>query len=176
MKSRKKGYTLLELLISLGIMTFIVTLIMTFFITNIKNLAKINIDSELQFHSQYILNFVSNKIMESRNVVLIKSDTKNLINGNSEYKISKMSLRYGELEQCCYIFEVRNNNIYYGNGYSNDLANIELGRYIKELKVSAYPDGETFAEANSLKMTLCLFNNGQEYEAEQIVYMRGSIK
>lgn len=174
MKCMKKGYTILELIISLGIMIFVTALIMTFFITNLNNLAKIKNDSELQFHSQYILNFVSNKIMESRNIEVIKSGTKDILYTNVEYKISKISFRYGDLAQNCYIFEVRNNKIYYGNDKSSDSATTELGTYIKELKAVPYPNSNTFAVTDAIKITLGLINNGQEYEVEQIIYMRGS--
>lgn len=174
MKRNQKGFTLIELLIALGIMSFITTIVLRFFIINFNNYVKINNDSKLQFQSQYILNFVSNKIMESKNVEVIRMGSTSIINAKSEYSITKISLRYGTYNYNCYIFEVRNSKIYYGNSYSYDSANIELGTYVKELKASPYPFGRTFAETDALKITLCLIINGQEYETEQIIFMRNS--
>lgn len=174
MKRNQKGFTLIELLIALGIMSLIISMIFSFFIINFNNYVTINIDSMLQFQSQYILNFVSNKIMESKNVEVIKTGTSNILNAKSEYSISKISLRYGVYNHNCFIFEVRNNKIYYGNSYSYDSANVELGTYVKELKAAPYPFGKTFAESDALKITLCLISNGQEYKAEQIIFMRNS--
>lgn len=174
MKNKYKGYTLIELLISLGIMSFIVTLSMTFFITNVKNYEAINNDTRLQFQAQYILNFVSNKIMESKKVVEIRTGgASSVINSTREFPISKMSLLYNEQESC-YIFEVRNNKIYYGNGKSTDSATVELGTYILELRLAPYPDGVTFAETKALKITIKLSKDNQVYEANQIIYMRSS--
>lgn len=174
MKSNQKGFTLIELLVALGIMTFITSMVLSFFIINFKNYVTINNDTRLQFQSQYILNFVSNKVMESKNVEGIKTGTSSILNAKSEYSITKISLRYGAYNYNCYNFEVRNNKIYYGNSYSNDSANVELGTYVKELKASPYPYGKTFAETNALKITICLINNGQEYSASQIIFMRNS--
>lgn len=174
MKENKKGFTLVELLVTIGIMGFIMSLAFSFFIINLNNYTRINNESTLHFHSQYILNFVSDKIMESKNVELIRSGTLDLKNSGTKYSISKISLRYGDQENNCYIFEVRNNIIYYGNSVPTGRANDELGRYVSELKVEPYPKGNKFAETGALKITLCLIRNGQQYEAEQIIYMRGS--
>ena len=174
MKRNQKGFTLIELLITLGIMSFITAMVFSFFIINFNNYVTINNDSKLQFQSQYILNFVSNKIMESKNVEVIKMGTSSILNSKSEYSISKISLRYGVYTHNCYIFEVKNYKILYGNSNSSDSANVELGIYVKELKVAPYPTGKTFAESRALKITLCLISNGHEYVAQQIVYMRNS--
>lgn len=172
MKRNEKGFTLIELLIALGIMGFITSMVFGFFIINYNNYATINNDSKLHFQSQYILNFLSKKIMESRNVEAAVTGTSSILNAKSEYSIAKISLRYGDYNYNCYNFEVRNNKIYYGNSYSNDSANSELGTYIKELKVSPYPYGNTFAQSHGLKITLCLINDDQEYSASQVVFMR----
>lgn len=174
MKRNEGGFTLVELLVTLGIVSFLASMVLSFFIINFNNYVRINNDSKLQFQTQYILNFVSNKIMESRNIELIKKDTLSLINSSDEYSISKISFRYGDALNKCYIFEVRNNRIYYGNSYSSDSANVELGTYVSELKAVPYPEDITFAKADALKITICLSNNGKVYEAEQIIYMRSN--
>ncbi|MGD9567343.1 MAG: PilW family protein [Sedimentibacter sp.] len=174
MKRNQNGFTLIELLITLGIMSFITAMVFGLFIINFNNYVTINNDSRLQFQSQYILNFVSNKIMESKCVEVILTGTSSLLKAKSEYSISKISLRYGIYNHNCFIFEVRNNKIYYGNSFSYDSADVELGIYVKELKVAPYPEGKTFAESSALKITLYLISDGQEYVARQIVYMRNS--
>lgn len=174
MKSRNKGFTLIELIITIGIMCIVVSSVILFLIININNFAVLRTDTELQFHSQYIMNFVSNKIMESKNIEVIKMGTKNLMNGTGEYSITKISLRYDTNNNNCYIFEIRNNKIYYGNSNSYDSADTELGTYIKELKAAPYPSGTTFENSNALVLTICLLDDGQEYTAKQIIYMRNS--
>lgn len=176
MNSEKKGYILVELLISLGIMSFVSILIIAFFTTNLNNFAKIKNASELQFQSQYILNFISNKIMESKGVFDIRTDkNERVIDSAREFSISKILLLFNEQKGSCYIFEVRNGGIiYYGNGNPNADADAELGRYISELKAAPYPEGKTFAQASAIVITIKLVKGNQSYEAQQIIYMRSS--
>lgn len=172
---RKKGYTLIELILSLGILSIVIVLTMTFFIANVKNYEVINNDSKLQFQAQYILNYISNKVMESRRVELIRNtDLKSVINSPREFSISKISLLYNEPNSQCYIFEVKNNKIFYGNGFANDSATTELGTYVLEIRMAPYPDGKKFSETKSLKIIIKLQKDNQIYEVNQIVYMRSS--
>lgn len=165
---------MLELLISIGIMSIIASLVMLFFISNYKSFKLIKNDTELQFQTQYVLNFISNKIMESSRIVDIRSGgATSVINSTSEFSISKIVLLYDD-QGNCYIFETRNNKIYYSNGKSNESAAVELGTYILELRAAPYPDGKTFAETGALKITIKLSKDNQVYEAKQIIYMRNS--
>jgi prepilin-type N-terminal cleavage/methylation domain-containing protein len=172
----KKGFTLIEILISAAIMSILVVLIMSVFITSLKNFKTLKNKSELQFQTQYIINFVSDKVMKSKNVALIKSDTSSVINSEKEFNISKISLKYGNEINNYYIFEVHSNKIYYGNSCWDDSADVELGVYVSELKAAPYPAGRTFADTHALKFTLCLEKEGHIYETEQLVYMRNNIK
>lgn len=175
MRSREKGFTIIELVLSFGIMSIITSLVMMFFISNYKSFKLIKNDTELQFHAQYILNYVSNKIMESSKVEVIRTNgTTSVINSAEKYNISKMSLLYNEENLDCFIFEVRNDKIYYGNGKSNDLASVELGTYVTELQVAPYPEGKTFAQTSALRLTIKLTKESQVFEANQIIYMRNS--
>lgn len=173
MNSGKKGYTLAELLVSLGIISFVTTLVIAFFIANLNNFEKIKNDSELQFQSQYILNFISNKIMKSKKVSDVRTDKNTRVtNSPREFSISKISLLFNEQDGSCYIFEVRNNRIYYGNGNPDDYVPDELGRYVSELRAAPYPEGKTFAHASALEITIRLVKDNQTYEATQIISMR----
>ncbi|WMJ76662.1 MULTISPECIES: PilW family protein [unclassified Sedimentibacter] len=170
-----RGYTLIELLISMGIMFVVIILAMALFNANVSNFEIISNESELQFQSQYILNFISTRIMESVKIELIRIEgAASVINSKREFSISKMALLYNDQLNLCYIFVVKNNRIYYGNGNSHDAATVELGRYITEMKAAPYPQGKTFAEARALRITIRLRKGNQSYEADQIIYMRNS--
>ena len=170
----KKGYTLVELLITLAMTAFILVLIMTFFTANLNNITKIKNNSELQFHAQYILNFFSEKVMESKKVELVLDGSyiNSKTNSKKEQVVTKISLRYGERANQCYIFEVKGIKIFYGKGNLNDSASSELGTYIQELKIKPYPDGKSFAEAAGLRVTVVLVKGDEEYDASQLIYMR----
>lgn len=168
----KKGYTLVELLVTLVIVAFIAVIIMTFFVMNLKSVTKIKNNTELQFQAQYILNFISEKVMESKNVEVAISGTNSVLKSNEEYNITNLALRYGENSDYCYLFRVADNKIFYGKGNSSVLAPSELGTYVKELKLKPYPHGKTFSEANGLIITVVLIKYEEEYNASQLIYMR----
>jgi len=48
---------------------------MSFFITSLKNYESINDRLELQFQAQYILDFMSDKILESKYIELARENT-----------------------------------------------------------------------------------------------------
>lgn len=165
------GYTLIELLISIGIMSIIITMLLSFFVVEVKTFEDINIESKLEFQSQYILNFMAKKVMESRNVRYVLSGTNIITNATTEQSITKLSLTYNDLNSY-YIFDVSNNKIFYGNGNYNGSATAELGTYISEVKVAPFPEGSSFSNAAALKITVKLSRKNHVYEATQLVYFR----
>lgn len=168
---RKQGYTLIELLISLGIMSIIITMLMSFFLTEVKTYEAVNIDSDLQFQSQYVLNFMAKKIMESRKVRHALRERKTITDETTEQIVTKLSLLYNDQGKC-YIFEKINDKIFYGNGNYNDSATAELGKYIYEVKVFPFPEGSSLSNAAALKITVILSRENHVYEASQLIYFR----
>lgn len=171
---KQKGFTLVELLVSIGLFSIIFSLIMSIFIVNYKNYKSIKNDTELQFQAQYILNFMSNKIIESKYIEQAKYNVISHLKKTNEQEITKISFRYGEDSTKCYIFEVINNKIFYGNGLAVNSANVALGDYVSEMFSCPIPEGTMFEHAEAIKIKLKLKKENQNYEAEQIIYMRNN--
>lgn len=167
-----KGFTLIELIISLGITSFLALMIMSFFTVNLKSFSKIRYDAELQFQAQYILNFITKRVMESKNIEDIKNGYESVIKTKDEYTISNLSLRYGDDSNNCYLFRVANKKIYCGKGKKSDSASSELGAYVEELRIKPFPDGDSFDEAKALIITVVLAKETEKYVASQLIYMR----
>ena len=172
MIKNKKGFTLIELLVVLGLSAAIVSLVMKFFMVNINNYETISNDTELQFQSQYILNFMSNKIMESSKIEGIKENAVIHIDHIGEQKITKVSFRYGTFFMECYNFEFRNSKIMYGKNAPEESANTELGVYIKEIRMEPVPETSTFKNAKAVKIKIVLLKGNELYEACQTANMR----
>lgn len=179
MYSERKGYTLIELLLCLALISIVITVLMSLFITNLNRFVRVKNDSELQFQAQYILNFISNKVMESGSVADIRTENnKRIVNSSEEFSIVKIALLYDMQDDYCYIFEVRENKIFYGtgmvqwNGTVKEPAKAQLGLYISELKIAPFPQGTTFAQARALNITLKLSKDKENYEATQLINMR----
>ena len=127
MYSERKGYTLIELLISLVLISLVIGLLMSFFTANLNSFVRVKNDSELQFQAQYVLNFISNKVMKSSNVAdIMTNKNTRIIDSIEEFSITKISLLYDREDGLCYIFEVRGNKIFYGNGGVNGPADAQL--------------------------------------------------
>ncbi|MDW5300393.1 MAG: prepilin-type N-terminal cleavage/methylation domain-containing protein [Sedimentibacter sp.] len=179
MKNNRKGLTLIELLVALGLSTMIIFLVISFFITNLKNYKSINNESELQFQAQYILNFMTNKIMESENISLLRKDDLNMYSISYirpvgvELISNKISFKYGELSSENYVFHITNNNIRYGRGDKDIKPTVELGSYIKYMYVSLLKES-SLSNAKILRIRIIFEKDNEDYEAEQVVYMRNN--
>lgn len=170
---REKGFTLIELLVTLGLSGIIISIVMSFFIMNLKNYESISNDTELQFQALYILNFMTNKIIGSKNIELIKGD-RNFMDENTEQEISKISFRYGETNNHCYVFSVGSNKINYYNGYYDSNYKDELGVYVKKLYVEPL-NNKKFQDADTIIIRIALEKNNLNYEAKQTIHMRNHI-
>lgn len=69
----KKGITLIELIITLGLIGIIIALVFSFFFTNKKTLNKVEVKSDLQYEAKVILESVSKYAMSATKVDYVKS-------------------------------------------------------------------------------------------------------
>lgn len=171
LRNKQKGFTLAELLVSLGLLGVIAPIVMSFFITSLKNYESINNRLELQFQAQYILDFMSDKILESRYIELARENIVSLLKKTNEQNITKISFRYGDNVNQCYNFEINKGKIKYGNARSNAIPTDELGIYVKNLTATPI-NGEQFEDTNAIIIKITLEKGSQIYEAEQMMYMR----
>ena len=172
---KNKGFTIIELLMSLGISTIVMGLILTFFITAYKGYKSVRNNSEMDFHAQYILNFMAGKIVDSDYMCFLRVDTKNynmetVRSAGVEYPLHNISFRYGN-EDGNYAFAIRNNIISYGK--KNTEPTVELGNYVEEMYISLLND-ESFQNARAVKIKIVMKKGGQTYEAFQTAYMRNN--
>jgi len=93
MKNNTSAFTMAELLISLGIVSIIAAFAIAILTVNFKSAKLLRNDSELEFHSQYILNFLSVKVMEAGEIVYIKSGQSSALNYGGEIAVDKVAFR-----------------------------------------------------------------------------------
>lgn len=152
----KKGFTLIELIVVLGLAGIVISVVMSFFISNYRSYETINTESELQYQSQYIINFMTNKILEAE-------DFDGMTPGVDEAKF--IYRQAGEEKK--FKFKLVGDEIIYTDIY--DIPSPPVGKYVKAFTVIS--EGE-----NRVKIVLTLDkgDNSDDYPAEQIVYMRNS--
>jgi prepilin-type N-terminal cleavage/methylation domain-containing protein len=153
----KRGFTLIELIVVLGLAGIVMSVVMSFFIANYKSYETINTESEVQYQSQYIINYITNKILETK-----------------EYKVSaftkddnttdnKLSFEYADTKTAS--FEVDSEKIKYI--YDTESPAF-IGNYVKELSIEPISTKE-------VKINLILYKGKNEvYTKEQVIFMRNS--
>jgi len=174
---KNKGFTMVELLVSLGISSIVVGLIFSFFILNIKGYKSVRNDSEMHFQAQYILNFMSGRIIDSNSMSFARMNTDNysmtaVRSVGVEYPVDKVSFKYG-IGGENYVFHIINNSIRYGKGDKEMNPTVELGHYVDGMYISVLSD-ESFQNTKAVKLKLVMKKGGQMYEAFQAVYMRNN--
>ncbi len=149
-----KGFTLIELVVVLGLAGIVMSVVMSFFITNYKSYETINTESEVQYQSQYIINFMTNKILAAES---FEGKTGN-----------KFIFKYAGEITATFELDEENNKIKYT--YDNELP-VDIGKHVKRLIIEQ--NGVNISE---VKITLILEKGNDEegYKAEQVVYMRNS--
>lgn len=175
---KNKGFTMVELLVSLGISSIVAGLIFSFFISNYKAYKLLRNDSEIHFQAQYILDFMADKIIDSNSMSLVRMGRIDYYmmsarSAGTEYQVDKISFKYGNEENENYVFHIRNNIISYGKGIKDINPTVELGNYVGEMYVSVLKDA-SFENTEAVKIRIVMEKDGQTYEAFQAGYMRNN--
>jgi len=145
----KRGFTLVELIVILGLAAIVISVVMSFFIANYKSYKRINTEAELQYQSQFIINFMTEKILEATEF---------------EYEAGKYVFVYGGGTRKL-TFELEDDKIRYQ--YDENPPQY-IGNYVSGLNIDNV-DGDT----RRVIIELTLYNQDY-YKAEQIVYMRNA--
>lgn len=145
----KRGFTLIELIVVLGLSGIVISIVMSFFIANYKSYETISTESEVQYQSQYIINYMTNIILEAQ--MYEGSGTFRFINGEkSEFEVENKKIKHTS---------------YNSNGTVKSV--VSIGNYVKDIDITN--------NTNEVNITLILDKgNGNNYSAEQAIYMRNS--
>lgn len=176
---KNKGFTMVELLVSLGISSIVAGLIFSFFICNYKGYKSVRNDSELHVQAQYILNYMADKIINSNSLSLIRADNSTIYSmalvrdANTEYEVKKISFKYGKELDENYVFHIVDNNIRYGNGTKDSNPSVELGNFVDSMYISLFED-KSFQDTRAVIIKIIMKKDGQTYEAFQAAYMRNN--
>lgn len=144
----QKGFTLIELIVILGLATIVMGAVMSFFIANYRSYNRLNTESELQYQSQYIINFMTDKILAAEKY-----------EEDGKYKF------YVD-DKCIYFWTDGDSLMFEDEDNPGEKA---IGSSISEFKVASI-------SPNEVKIDLTLEKQKVEVKASQTVYMRNSNK
>ena len=151
----KNGFTLIELIVILALASVVMLAVMSFLIANYRSYNVINTESELQYQSQYIINYITDKILEA-----------NKFEGNTFY--------YNDDNEVTFTFDADETRDEYKNKIEyrhideegNEITKFPLGDYVVGFHIDAETESEVVIELTLQK------DKSEPYTATQTVYLR----
>lgn len=180
LKNKKRGLSLIELVVALSLMTIILMIVGPFFISNYKSLNKTSNQIDFQRESKVIMNYFSDAAMESEKIYEIQEGDKNIsLDKNNTVSGNEVIITFynGETEDDIETSFGLNNGVL---TYSKKLESknfkdngITIGNFVKSITYTAIPDASNFEDATSIKVKIVFdTNNAEPYEIENIFTFR----
>lgn len=160
-KLKKRGLTLIELLITLGIISVVFTTIFSLFITNYKSLNKSQLEVELQSEAQKSVEKITNKVLQVNKI----SELKNISNNSKVKDSAEVIISSISFDDKAYGFSLNNDKLI-------DENNNEIARNVKEIKIKPVPENSKFEDATGIKFNVKFEKGGVTKEIETEVSFR----
>jgi type II secretory pathway component PulJ len=178
MRQRKRGVTVLELIISMGILAILTTVIFSVFLSNHKSLSRTEVKSELQQEAQQVLEKISKSGMQAEKIYSI-SNTENLIDKNTaNASISNLSFVTDSGERFTFSFNSLTKELKYTD---SAIVNKLLGSNVSDFRASIINStaSTNYSNCTGLKLTLVLSKRASgseiiDYEVTTNVYFRNN--
>ena len=159
-KNKKRdGVTLIELVITLGIMSIVTGLIFLFYFTNQKKINEIEIKSDLQYEAKTVLDNISKVAMESTGAM---------------WNDSTMELCFNGVDDEDIVFKL--NKYEHKISFKKGETDILLSNHFKSIEIDGQMDETGYEKIikDKVKLKLILENKGITYEVEENYVFRNS--
>lgn len=165
LKKTKKGFTLLELIIALGIFTIVMAVVFPFFLSNYKTINNTSIKSELQSEAENIMSYISKSFMEGssiENINCIENDYVDYV------KIKLDNNNY-------YFFRVDKNKLIYGWNEAGTEKERVIGENVSKLQITPFPqEKNNLASVRGADIEILLENKDISYKLQDHIFLRNS--
>ncbi|WP_426349769.1 PilW family protein [Alloiococcus sp. CFN-8] len=164
-----KGFTLIELILALAIMSIVMLIVLPFFLSNYRSLNVTSSKSQLQHDAQMINELISKKLMEA-NKILIVEDTNDVDVTESieEKSISYIKYLNGEMEENT--LEVKSDGLYYKNLNNSEEKTVKA--HIQEVLIEPINGIDTYSKTSAIRIIVKLSVEDIKYETDNNVYFR----
>ena len=159
-KNKKRdGVTLIELIITLAIMSIVTGLIFFFYFTNQKKISEIEIKSDLQYEAKTVLDNISKIAMESTGAI---------------FNDSAMELCFNGVDDGDVVFKLNKDE--HKISFKKGETDIVLSNHFKNIEIDGQMDetGDVKIIKDKIKLKLILENKGVTYEVEENYVFRNS--
>ncbi|MCB2298706.1 PilW family protein [Clostridium tagluense] len=179
MTVKKKGITLIELIIAMAILAIVLSVISSFFLTNYKALNSVNKDLELQSQGEKVINFMVDNIIDGYGVKTVETPLVNLISKNetevnenlklnNETEIKKLCIERLEAGGEEYKFELDGNTLNFYKGSEKK----EICNDVSTITVTPLPSGKSFTDCKGIRIEVKLKLDKIEKKFVNEVYLR----
>lgn len=175
MQQNKKGFCLVEIIVTMVIIVIVIGIVTPLFISNYKTLNETEARNDLQREGQQAMKYISDKAMETTTVQVIGLDDDNASATLGEIEFSTPNIDSRTGKKINYYFTVKDNSLYYQQKFPNE--NVDhskdqkIADNIKKIEIQT-SDGKKISECNGLNIKITLSKNKIDYTLESQVHFR----
>ncbi|MBI6062792.1 PilW family protein [Clostridium perfringens] len=179
LKLRKRGLSLIELVVALSLISIILMIVSPFFISNYVTLDKTSNQIDSQREAKSIMNYFTESSMEASKISSIKIDNSkdniDLTRNSTTVGLGKgdnISITFDndELYNTKTTFRLENEVLYYKKDNKEEF---KIGQFVKDIEFNALPSGTNFNTANSIEVKIEFdTKNATPYEVSNILTFR----
>ena len=179
LKLRKRGLSLIELVVALSLISIILMIVSPFFISNYVTLDKTSNQIDSQREAKSIMNYFTESSMEASKISSIKIDNSkdniDLTRNSTTVGLGKgdnISITFDndELYNTKTTFRLENEVLYYKKDNKEEF---QIGKFVKDIEFNALPSGKNFNIANSIEVKIEFdTKNATPYEVSNILTFR----
>jgi len=163
-----RGFTILEIIITLAVGLIVITMVGRFLITNINHYNRINDSTEIIDQAQFVTSFLDLELTECAGIKSITSiEGLNIIDSNSGNYIKFIELYTRDAGQLVNpSFQLKNGNDIFYKSHS------ELGTYIDKIYVAPIPENQSFKDSRGIAYKIYFVKDKSTYSIEKSIHFR----
>jgi len=174
-----RGFTLIELIISIAITGMVITAVSSFMIYNIKSFHRSEDQFDVQYHAQSAMNQFVDKVIGTSGILDIEfSDEDAIIGKDGEYSISWVKLDNSKnapppSDEAVIFFRHDKTKPAMFYGYKSlSLANTQFAYYITDFRLKPLPDGTNFEDCRGIHISISAKKGQASITVENEIYFR----
>lgn len=166
---KKRGFTLLELIIALGIMALISSVILPFFMGNYKSLNVTADKSQLHYEAEQLNSVICEKFMEVKSIEgIMDNQGRSRIDSSESVELGFITFIDGEDKKN--ILELKDGRLEIKNILNDETKT--LGGSVNSIEVEPLYKETTIKNSSALSVSIIFKRNDQIYTIKNDVYLR----
>jgi len=168
MIKNNRGFTLLEIIITLAIFSIVISMVGRFLISNLKSYNRINNSTEIMDQAQFVTSFMDLELSQCAGIRSVKSiDGLNILDSKLGAYIKYIELYTRDTSQVGNpSFQIKNDKDIFYKSHS------ELGTYIDKIYMAPIPHNIAFKDCRGVEYKIYFKKDNSTYNIEKSIYFR----